>query len=584
VRKGKIVFRQALLLAGLASLVGGAWKAAAGERAGSARQGDEAPRWSFGVLSDTQWTEADDGRNPGTCAVDIINQVNEQFIEHGVKLVVAVGDLTDAAGPAATDLRAVYAQALYNAGIGFFPLRGNHDSLDPAEFRRVYPQTRTGLQNATPADALAVANPDRAAVPPPPVKGSPFTLGSGFQSPPAMQGLSYSFDFENVRFVLVDQFDGKTNTIQPQLGWISSVLAARPPGSHALVFGHKGLRTPFHPDNLFGTRRWADPEAADAFVETLSNHGVRYYVGGHDHMHDLSQIWARDGDGAKVTQLVCASDSSKFYAPARSLWRRYLPAFLAQALGAPRQVPLAQELFRVGYYIFTVEGTRLTVDYYSAAVNPSLVRGDYVIATTPRLAFSKRQTFGYDLGGREFLVAPGSSYAAVGDTYRGTAARILDGANGGQEKDGRGRPFSHAVNTGWSPRTCGAASDELHLSGMATSMGSERTDTYVLSLSYRGELAGPGLGTFGLESKDAQGRWRNAAELDQDGGGRFVDGPWRAGLARGSYGVDGRSQTAWAVVDYDGDFRVAPFDERVTASRCNAEGRGPDSARPGGRR
>jgi hypothetical protein len=47
--------------------------------------------WKFGVMADTQWTGADDGRNPSTCAVDIINQVNRRFIEERVKLVVAVG-------------------------------------------------------------------------------------------------------------------------------------------------------------------------------------------------------------------------------------------------------------------------------------------------------------------------------------------------------------------------------------------------------------------------------------------------------------------------------------------------------------
>jgi len=48
--------------------------------------------WRFGVISDTQWTVKDDGRNPGTSAVDITTQVNAQFIEQGVDLVVAVGD------------------------------------------------------------------------------------------------------------------------------------------------------------------------------------------------------------------------------------------------------------------------------------------------------------------------------------------------------------------------------------------------------------------------------------------------------------------------------------------------------------
>ena len=51
-----------------------------------------------------------------------------------MKLVVAVGDLADnTSGVAADavkneDVRATFAQDLYNAKIGFYPLRGNHDN------------------------------------------------------------------------------------------------------------------------------------------------------------------------------------------------------------------------------------------------------------------------------------------------------------------------------------------------------------------------------------------------------------------------------------------------------------------------
>ena len=61
-----------------------------------------------------------------------------------------VGDLVDTTGSTATsiknteDVRAVFAQELFNAGIGFFPFRGNHDSqpLAGTEFKRIYPQTQ----------------------------------------------------------------------------------------------------------------------------------------------------------------------------------------------------------------------------------------------------------------------------------------------------------------------------------------------------------------------------------------------------------------------------------------------------------
>ena len=78
-------------------------------------------QWKFGVMSDTQWIGNDDGRNPGTCSVDIVQTLNKQFIKNGVKFVVQVGDLVDSTGSTATsvknteDVRAAFAQELFNA-------------------------------------------------------------------------------------------------------------------------------------------------------------------------------------------------------------------------------------------------------------------------------------------------------------------------------------------------------------------------------------------------------------------------------------------------------------------------------------
>jgi hypothetical protein len=83
--------------------------------------------WSFGIEADTQWTVADDGKNPNTCSIDIARQLDKQFVNKGVKFVVEVGDLCDDGSVAGEDTRAVFAQELYKAGIGFYPLSGNHD-------------------------------------------------------------------------------------------------------------------------------------------------------------------------------------------------------------------------------------------------------------------------------------------------------------------------------------------------------------------------------------------------------------------------------------------------------------------------
>ena len=123
--------------------------------------------WKFAVMSDTQWGSDLDRKNPNSVATDIIAQLNQEFIAKGVKLVVAVGDLSDkgctALPCAPLQTRAAFAQALYNAGIGFYPLRGNHESqqLGALEFQRLFPQTQNGVNNATPSDALAITFPCR---------------------------------------------------------------------------------------------------------------------------------------------------------------------------------------------------------------------------------------------------------------------------------------------------------------------------------------------------------------------------------------------------------------------------------------
>ena len=134
--------------------------------------------------------------------------------------MVHVGDLCDSGALPGEDIRALYAQPLYDRGIGFFPLRGNHDDGAPqaAECQALYPQTQNGIHNATPAAkfdyaAAAVISPDNAnlGIPAMPDPGSSFQAGVNFSSPDAtvtgdLRGLSYSFDFETARFILLDQF------------------------------------------------------------------------------------------------------------------------------------------------------------------------------------------------------------------------------------------------------------------------------------------------------------------------------------------------------------------------------------------
>ncbi len=558
--------------------------------------------WKFAIMSDTQWTGVpDDGKNPNSVAVDIINQLNHEFIRHGVKLVVAVGDVTDNGSNVALDTSAAFRQALYHAGIGFFPLRGNHESskVAAAEFRRIFTQTENGMNNATPADAFTVANPDATTQPFPTQSGKPFHIGSNFSSPATglagdLLGLSYAFDYKNVRFVLLDQFtpadsasanqNPAPNTIDKQQPWIDSVLGARPQGTHAFVFGHKGLITENHQDGLFGNNPAVDPAGQDAFITSLFLHNVRYYIGGHDHMHDLTRVTTTDGHTASVTELVCASDSSKFYTPYAT---SNDDTFDVPAFHLKRQTPIAQDLYQLGYYIVTVDGANATVKYYGVPSGAQAAAGtppEFLLVpnapnpTTPALTghWVKRQTFGYGLNGKEFIVLQDSPYTSVQDTFSGTTAKILGGANssdlmgcsdaikgctetGYAAKDLSGRAFAKAVNTGWTHGRCGVSSNILNLWGMEKELATKETDVFTLSMNYDTESVDHAFvkkGLFGLATKDREGRWINAVDNNFGGTKQFVYGKWDPKYTLGTYGVDPATHTAWAVINHNSQFAV----------------------------
>ena len=92
--------------------------------------------WSFGLMGDTQWTPNRDGMNltdpeglnPESVSGGIIMQMNQAFINHGVKFVIQVGDLTDLGHDEGIAARAALAQDLHDAGIAFYGMRGNHET------------------------------------------------------------------------------------------------------------------------------------------------------------------------------------------------------------------------------------------------------------------------------------------------------------------------------------------------------------------------------------------------------------------------------------------------------------------------
>jgi hypothetical protein len=362
--------------------------------------GVRAEAWKFGVMGDTQWTCPNDpaGKNPDSVPKSIIEQVNKRFIEAGVKFVIQVGDLSNSGTDSAEKTRAQVAQPLYDANIGFFPMRGNHEvsSRTPngygvAIFKSDYPQTR----------------------------GISRTFGvTDFSSPAAvsedLNGLSYSFDYgepcNNARFVILDDWATPDRVVKSefkygysfgrQQPWLGSRLDVNSRGTvHAFVFSHQPLIQESHQDSPFFGDANANTESQNVFFTSLQSNGVKYYISGHDHIHHRAIITSPDGNSS-VEQLICASCSSKFYTPKDPNDPKWYGRKARQKSLSPADVK------RVGFYIFTIDGPRVTADYYAddhgswqsdaKYPNGSSAADNQV---TPVFNFVKKETWGYELKG-----------------------------------------------------------------------------------------------------------------------------------------------------------------------------------------
>ena len=514
--------------------------------------------WKFGVMSDTQWTTADPAsQNPTTVAVSIIDQLNPLFIQAGVKFVIQVGDLADTGNDADETVRAQAAQQLYDAGIGFFPMRGNHETYGTGNsfsipiLQTLYPQTR-GLSQTFGATNFS----------------SPTSVST------ELDGMSYSFDYNNARFVIVDPWVTPSvdisqagydfgYSITQQQPWISSRLDKSTRGTdHAFVLSHQPLMAESHQDTMFQGYTNANPDMQNAFYASLQSNNVKYFLAGHDHMNQHSIIASPDGLSS-VHELIGASDSSKFYTPKAT----NNATWYGQKV---RETAVAQELYTVGYYIFTVDGPNMTVDFYSdthgnwqsdASYPMGAGNAAYPINVTPVLTFAKKQTWGYSSNGTEYLVAEGASYPTAPFTFSGTTAQFLAGKNTSTATDFISRALTHAVDIGWDAPTCATSSAILSLWGTAD-IGSSSGDTIALSMSFdRNSVSDATLvsGNFGLAAVDSAGNLTGAVAQDVGGTPNFVFGPWNASYTLGTYGVDPDTNTVWAVVNHAGRFAAGRF-------------------------
>ena len=144
--------------------------------------------------------------------------------------------------------------------------------------------------------------------------------------------------------------------------------------------------------------------------------------------------------------------------------------------------------------------------------------------------------------------------------FKVTSMVILSGTDGSTQKTNYNKAIQNDVNTGWKAGGPFLSSDILDLSGMSLTLSGPTTDQYALSMTYK---SGPFIksavlasGKFCLLARNSNGQWVNAATLDSTGTPAFVLGAYTPGMAIGSYGINPVTKTAWAVLDYNGEFAV----------------------------
>lgn len=210
--------------------------------------------WRFAVVGDTHVPSA-----------TIIGEMVTSMIADQVNLVLVPGDIVQGgSGSNAAELRTQlatwkgYMAPLYAAGIGVYPIRGNHEADVKGDTLSVWNEAFSGA----------------------------YALPSN--GPAGETNLTYSFTHKNALFLGLDEYVSLHRVNQP---WVDQQLASRGTRPHIFAFGHEPAFKAFHTDCLddYSMER-------NAFWNSLTAGGAKLYLSGHDHFFDIARIDDGDGD------------------------------------------------------------------------------------------------------------------------------------------------------------------------------------------------------------------------------------------------------------------------------------------------
>ena len=224
--------------------------------------------WKFIVTGDSRGK--DNGVNTG-----ILGELVAEIVKEDAEFVLVSGDMVNGyvdqeelASQFNTWLETM--EPVYEAGIGVYVVRGNHDVGEPGG---------TMAWNKAFSDM-----PDN--------------------GPEGEKNLTYSFTHKNVFVVAVDQY---INPQQVNQTWLDGQFAANTQ-PHIFVFGHEPAFKALHKDCLDDK-----PAERDLFWKSIEKAGGRTYFCGHDHFYNHAQIDDDGEPGNDVHQYIAGTAGAPLY-------------------------------------------------------------------------------------------------------------------------------------------------------------------------------------------------------------------------------------------------------------------------------
>jgi hypothetical protein len=506
-------------------------------------------------MNDTQGSGAPGVSTNGVSTRLMAPVVDRLVFEHGIDMLIHVGDLIDQGGRNEFNQWLETAFPLHNMNIDIYPIRGNHDVKSEMEIEAFDPLfgpfsfADTSIWDST-FPHLDPTNPSCI------VERGP--------------GASYAFTYDNTRFVALDLYGSiPVETI----GWLTA--QNKEDAEHMFVYAHEPFFGRAH-EGVVG-----DDPLRMQLMGLMAANGTEAYFSGHDHQYSRS---AAVLNGHLILQhYVLGSNAEKYYR-------------FENEVNTSEEVGFKQINDRVAYSIVSINGPFVTFEQYmSDHPDPQ----DPFEIWIPNWYLADRAT--YSTNGHMYAVEAGGSYEGLGsfipegDGFVGTSGQILAGSNDTYQiivtdPDPGITPVSvsygNQVSFGWRLKDALGKSDDcddpvvvsdiMMLDGMAD-VPDGSTDIFILSMHYDDGVVSDEmqlrLGYYQEASCDKKGKGPNKNKCDKKGkwaravkgnfGGKkkFVLGGWDADYGLGTYGVDVEANTVWAVINHNGDFAVILADD-----------------------